>query len=127
MRTLLLVVFCTLALALAVACNGLRSGPLDETLTPAPDDGGAEGGGASSSGNHSNGGDGGANNSDAEAIDADIDPEWAMSPLPGPNPPANNYAVADGVVKDEVTGLVWMQSPLPAQSQISAATACAAS
>jgi hypothetical protein len=129
MRTRLLVVFCTLqALALGVACNGLRSGPLDETPTPATSDGGdgTEGGGGASSGS-SNGGDGGANNSsDAGAIDADIDPEWAMSPLPVPNPPANNYAVADGVVRDEVTGLAWMQNTLSAQPQASAATACAA-
>lgn len=114
-----------LGLFVFCACNGLRSGPIDDAAEAPLEDGGNGDGGGSSSGDST---DAAAARTDAATpIDAEVDPEWAMSALPAPVPPAGNYSIANGVVKDEVTGLTWMQSALTADTHAGATTACAMS
>lgn len=114
--------FIVAAAAVISACSSLRDGPL--TATEASDASVAADG-ASADGAVVIGEDGAAG-SDAEAA-AERDPEWAMWKLPASAPPAGNYAVANGVARDETTQLEWLQAALPdLLTHTAAATACKA-
>ncbi len=114
-------VFVAAAAAIS-ACSSLREGPL--AATDASDaSAGADGAGAD--GTVVIGEDGSAP-SDAE-VEAERDPEWAMWKLPPSAPPAGNYAVANGVARDETTQLEWLQAALPDRlTHAAAAAACKA-
>lgn len=110
--------------AAASACSSLRDGPLTATEAndadaAAGDAGGADG--ATARGEDSSAAD------DAGEAEAERDPEWAMWELPPSAPPAGNYAVADGVARDETTRLEWLKEALPdPATHAEAAAACEA-
>lgn len=114
--------FALLALVATVAaCGALREGPLG---LPEPDADAAL---------PMDGGDDGEPSDETDAgVDPDAatppsaDPEWAMWRLPPPSPPAGNYAVANGVARDETTGLEWQQATLAGdRTHADATNACA--
>ena len=53
------------------------------------------------------------------------DREWAMWRLPRSAPPADNYSVAGGVVRDETTRLEWMREAIDELTHAEAESACA--
>lgn len=88
------------ALAMA-SCGTLRDGPLAHNNTPidASSRLDAELEDSTSAG---------AEDSSSDA-GPELDREWAMWRLPPSVPGAGNYAVANGIARDETTGLEWMQ------------------
>jgi hypothetical protein len=120
-RLLGAVVASVAAAAVISACSSLRDGPFAATKS---DDASAAADGPGAGGAVVGEEEDGSAVSDAEA---ERDPEWAMWRLPDPAPTAGNYAVANGVARDETTRLEWLQAALADPlTHAEAEAACAA-